>query len=218
MRRNSRLGILAAVALGLPLIFAGAGAASAAQQAGTGRGGVFLLNSSGAALDVNGTRLRAQAEAAGNGNSPQDVRADAWGDGVSNGIQQVMAYAAGAAWNGSGFDRLRTTSADGGSKTGVLEVAPAPGGYHELNAAATTAIKATGGILYKIVVNTPAAETVTVYDVASGSCTGTPGSGQLANITLTTSTPPGTLSYGLKTANGICIKTSSTADITVVFE
>lgn len=216
MSRDSKFAGLALT--GAALALAVLMAVGAAQQAGGGRSGVFLMNSAGAALDVNGSRLRAQAEAAGNGNSAQDVRADAWGDGVANSIQQVMAFAAAAGWNGAGFDRIRTTTADGGSKTGVLEVAPSPGSYHELSSAATTTIKATGGILYKIVVNTPASETVTIYDVASASCSGTPGSGKLASITLTTSVPPGAIVYDLKTANGICVVTSSTADITVVFE
>ncbi|HEY7855891.1 MAG TPA: hypothetical protein VIC32_05560 [Terriglobales bacterium] len=176
-----------------------------------------LANSTGSALDVNGTRLRVQTEAAGNGNTPQDLRADSWGDGASNGIQQLMAFAAAAGWNGSSFDRLRTTSADNSSKTGVLEANPVQT-YAYIVTAATTAVKATAGVLHKIVINTPAAGTIGLYDVASGSCSGTPGSGKFAFITVTSSTQPVTLRYDVKTANGICVVTSAAMDITAVIE
>lgn len=183
-----------------------------------GSGAAELVNGNGSPLDVNGTRLRVQAEAAGNGNSPQDVRADSWGDGVSNSVQQVMAYAAAAGWNGSSFDRLRTTAADGSGKTGVLEAATNTGGYFEIDAPGTTAVKGSGGILHKIVVNTPAAGSIAVYDIASAGCSGTPASGELARVTLNSTSEPVSLAYDLKTANGICVVTSASADVTVVFE
>lgn len=183
-----------------------------------GGGTTQLVNGSGAALAVNGTWLRVQAEATGNGNSPQDIRADSWGDGASNNVQELMAYAAAAGWNGSSFDRLRTSSADNSSKTGVLAVAANTGSYYEINSASSTSVKGGGGILHKIVVNTPAAGTIGVYDVAGGSCSGTPGSGKLALVTLTASSQPLTLTYDLKTSNGICVVTSAATDLTVVFE
>lgn len=209
MRRNKLL----LITLGLAALAVGA----QVQRPGA-LGNAQLVNGAGAPLDVNGTRLRVQAEAAGNGNTPQDVRADSWGDGASNSVQQVMTYAAAAGWNGSGFDRLRTSSADGSGKTGVLETAADIGGYDEINSATTTTVKATGGILHKIVVGTPVAGTVTIYDIASAGCSGTPASGKLSVITLTSSSQPETLSYDLRTANGICVVTSAASDVTVIFE
>lgn len=94
-----------------------------------------------------------------------------------------MAYAAAAGWNGTGFDRVWTTGADGSGKSGVPETATDTGGYDEINSAATTAVKETGGILHKIVIGMPLAGTITIYDIGGADCTGTPVSGKLGVIT-----------------------------------
>lgn len=194
-----------ATALGLAAVLG-------AQTIGSG-GGAMLSG-----LATNNNRLITVADGINQGGGTTDLRIDGWGDGTSTSYGAALVAAQMSAYNGSGsFDRLRTSTADGSAKTGVLETA-AVESYSHISSAATTAVKAAGGVLHKVTINTPAAGTVSLYDLGSGGCTGTPGSGEVAAITLTSASQPMTLSYDVKTSNGICVVTSAAMDVTVSYE
>ena len=77
-----------------------------------------------------------------------------------------------------------------------------------------TAIRATGGFLHTLTVNTGAAGTITVFDLDGASCTGTPSTNQKGTITATTATLQ-TFTYDINLSNGICVKASVAMDFTV---
>jgi hypothetical protein len=87
-------------------------------------------------------------------------------------------------------------------------------------AAATTNVKGTSGILRRIIVGTGVASaTVKLFNVAAASCSGTPGSGALGVITLpSTLTNPFSLEFNQTFSAGICVVTSGTTNITVIFD
>ncbi len=88
-----------------------------------------------------------------------------------------------------------------------------------ISTAATTAVKATAGTLRRIVLTTPVSgETVKLFDLASASCTGTPSTNPRAVITLTADLKPFNLEFQQSFANGICALTSSTSNLTVIFD
>jgi hypothetical protein len=89
------------------------------------------------------------------------------------------------------------------------------GTYTHITTATATAAKATTGTLVNITVNTPAAGTISVFDLATASCTGTPATNVVAVITATATAPLGTIPYNLAFQNGICVKASVPMDITV---
>jgi hypothetical protein len=77
-----------------------------------------------------------------------------------------------------------------------------------------TIVKATAGYLHTLTVNTGAAGTVSVFDLAAGGCTGTPATNTVAVITATTTTLQ-TFTYDVNLKNGICVKASVAMDLTV---
>ena len=89
------------------------------------------------------------------------------------------------------------------------------GPYTHITGTTATVIKAGPGTLLSVVVNTPAAGTISVFDLAAASCTGTPATNVVAVITATATAPLGTLSYNMPLTNGICVKASVAMDITV---
>lgn len=193
---------------------AGLGLAAMLGAQTIGSGGGAMLSG----LATNNNRLITVADGINQGGGTTDLRIDGWGDGTSTSYGAALVAAQMSAYNGSGgFDRLRTSTADGSGKTGVLETA-AVESYSHISAAATTDVKGSGGVLHKVTINSAAAGTVALYDVSAGSCTGTPGSGEVAAITLTSASQPLTLSYDVKTSNGICVVTSAAMDVTVSYE
>lgn len=89
---------------------------------------------------------------------------------------------------------------------------------HIVTATDTIVDSGFSALLRRITVNTPVAGTISIYDVPSSSCTGTPSTGLVGTITLTSSSQPVTLTYDKRMAQGICIVTSATADITVTYQ
>jgi hypothetical protein len=85
--------------------------------------------------------------------------------------------------------------------------------------ATDTVFSESGGLLHQISVNTAvASETISVYDATSANCTGTPTGTLLATITVPstiTSADPFYIPFDSILQNGGCVKTSSTADITI---
>jgi hypothetical protein len=121
--------------------------------------------------------------------------------------------------NGTTADLLRTSTADAGVKVGQLEVAQVATPCY-ITTATTTVCKATAGILHRIVVNTAVASaTIKIFNVASGSCVGTPGSGGAGVITLpSTVGNPFFVDYNMTMNAGVCIVTSGATDIQAIFQ
>lgn len=89
-----------------------------------------------------------------------------------------------------------------------------------ITAAATTTVKATTGILRRIIVGTGVASaTVKLFNIAGASCSGTPGSGASGVITLPSSlTNPFSLEFNQVFSAGICVVTSGATNIMVIFD
>jgi hypothetical protein len=93
------------------------------------------------------------------------------------------------------------------------------GNYAHVASTTATAIKAAGGTLVSLTINTPAAGTVSIFDLPSASCTGTPATNTIAVITATSSAPLATFRYNVETYQGICVKASSASiDFTVSYQ
>ena len=86
--------------------------------------------------------------------------------------------------------------------------------YTHITGTTATAVKATTGFLHTLSINLGGAGTVSVFDLASASCTGTPATNQVAIITATANTLQ-TFTYDVNLLNGICVKASAAMDITV---
>jgi hypothetical protein len=116
---------------------------------------------------------------------------------------------------GSDGANLRTLSTD---TSGRPVLAGSSGS--NITAATTTTVKGTAGILRRIVVGTGVASaTVKLYNVASASCSGTPGSGAAGVITLpSTLANPFSMEFNQTFSAGICVVTSGATNITVIFD
>jgi hypothetical protein len=70
-----------------------------------------------------------------------------------------------------------------------------------------------------VTVNTPAAGTISIFDLATAACTGTPSTNTIAVITATSTAPVGAMEYNVYAQNGICVKASSASiDFTVSYQ
>lgn len=113
-------------------------------------------------------------------------------------------YALGA----TNFERVRTIAGSFGAATGVVAVEQAGAPYVRMSTATTTTVKSGAGILHKIVINTLAAGTITVYDNTAGSGT---------IIAVINSGAERAIQYDLAFATGLTVVTSATPDITIVY-
>ena len=97
---------------------------------------------------------------------------------------------------------------------------PAGSSGTNITTATTTAVKATAGILRRVLVGTGVASaTVKLFNVASASCSGTPGSGAMGVITLpSTLTNPFSLELNQTYSAGICVVTSGATNLIVIFD
>jgi len=116
---------------------------------------------------------------------------------------------------GSDGANLRSLATD---TSGRLTLAGSSGA--NITTATTTAVKATAGILRRIVVGTGVASaTVKLFNVASASCSGTPGSGAAGVIALpSTLANPFTLEFNQTYSTGICVVTSGATNLIVIFD
>lgn len=89
--------------------------------------------------------------------------------------------------------------------------------YFHITGTTATVVKIGPGVVHSVVVGTPAAGTITLFDIATGSCTGTPVSGIVSVITATTTFPSAPEIYDSVFNAGICVKASAVMDITVNF-
>jgi hypothetical protein len=92
-----------------------------------------------------------------------------------------------------------------------------PGAYTYIHTATTTMVQASPGFLQRIVINGGTAGVVTLYDIGSAGCSGTPASGKFATIAALSAQPNEAIEYGLRETNGLCIVTAAATDITVVW-
>jgi hypothetical protein len=94
-----------------------------------------------------------------------------------------------------------------------------PNSYSHLASTTATEIKPGPGTVHSVVIGTPAAGTITLFDLAPGSCTGTPATNVVSVITsIATTTPPPEI-YDNLFLNGICVKASSASiDFTVNYQ
>jgi len=89
--------------------------------------------------------------------------------------------------------------------------------YKYISSATTTIVRGNAGFLNTVSINGGTAGVVTLYDIGSAGCTGTPGSGKFATIETIGATNPVSLIYNLQTQNGICVVTAAATDVTVTF-
>lgn len=106
------------------------------------------------------------------------------------------------------WERSRSIAASFGSSVGVTAIEAAGSPYARIASATTTTVKSGAGILHRIVVNTLAAGSITVYDNTTGSGT---------IIAVINSGVERDVEYDLAFATGLTIVTSAAADLTVVF-
>jgi hypothetical protein len=104
------------------------------------------------------------------------------------------------------------------TQAGGLVVAPGGNTYTHITTTTATAAKATPGLLHTLTINTPAAGTVSVFDLATAACTGTPATNIVAVMTAIAATPPETYIYDTQLLNGICVKASVAMDLTVAVQ
>jgi hypothetical protein len=116
---------------------------------------------------------------------------------------------------GSDGANLRSLATD---TSGRLALAGSSGS--NILTATTTTVKATAGVLRRIVVGTGVASaTIKLFNVAGASCSGTPGSGAAGVIPLpTTLGNPFSVEFNQSFSAGICVVTSGATNITAIFD
>lgn len=82
--------------------------------------------------------------------------------------------------------------------------------FKNINSAATTVVKVGGGVLNSIVINTPVAGAITLFD-------NTAASGTIIGLITTTATSQGTMLYNIEFRTGLTILTATANDITVCY-
>jgi len=89
--------------------------------------------------------------------------------------------------------------------------------YTHITGTTATVVKAGPGVLNRIVVGLSAAGTISLFDLAPASCTGTPATNIVSVITefASAAPPPPPEIYDTLFVNGICVKASAAMDITV---
>lgn len=92
------------------------------------------------------------------------------------------------------------------------------GGVVHITGTTATTVKALPGILLSLNVNTAAAGTVSIFDLATAACTATPSTNVIAVVTVNATDPSHTLTYNQSTQNGICVKASAGMDLTVGYQ
>lgn len=92
------------------------------------------------------------------------------------------------------------------------------GGYTHITGTTATAVKANGGVLLGVNVNTSAAGTVSIFDLPTASCTMTPSTNIVAVLTIGATDPPHATPFNVTMQNGICVKASATMDLTIEYQ
>lgn len=100
-------------------------------------------------------------------------------------------------------------------------LAPQPYVYSHVGNTTATSVKAVAGVLHTINVNSgnASASTLSIFDLAGASCTGTPASNTVAVIQVPASINAlPTFTYDTNFVNGICVKASATMDVTASYQ
>jgi len=93
-------------------------------------------------------------------------------------------------------------------------VGPAAFQYTHVAGTTATVVKGTApAFLHTLTVNTGVASTISIFDLATAACTGTPATNTVAVITTTTAAL--TFTYDTNFLNGICVKAANAMDYTV---
>lgn len=92
-----------------------------------------------------------------------------------------------------------------------------PNTYTHIVGTTATVVKDGSGTLHGIVVGTSAAGTISIFDLGSAACTGTPVTNVVSVITefASATPPPPPYLFDVHFGNGICLKASAAMDITV---
>lgn len=145
---------------------------------------------------------------------------------IQNTVSAIGSYAI-VTVGGASHARVRASAFTSGTITAALRASQASDVTQvigstgaNITAAATTAVKATSGILRRVIVGTGVASaTIKLFNVAGASCTGTPGSGASGIVSLpATLGNPFTLEFNQIFNAGICVVTSGATNITIVFD
>ena len=134
------------------------------------------------------------------------------GDAVLT-LGALAAEAYNKVFNGTTWDRLRS-----GITTGSVLTDNSSNASSNITTNATTAVKATGGVLNAVIVNVVGTtSTVALYNIASAGCTGTPASGYA--FTLSTATLALDTNINHTFTLGICAVTAgaAAADISALY-
>lgn len=90
--------------------------------------------------------------------------------------------------------------------------------YTHITGTTATEVKPGSGILHSVVVGTPAAGTISLFDLAPASCTATPSTNVVSVITATATFPAAPEIYDVLFQNGICVKASAAMDFTLTYQ
>lgn len=124
---------------------------------------------------------------------------------------------------GASCDNVSLTYSSGGA-AGLIDVDylfDVPGSpnslqnYTHITGTTAVVVKAGPGTVHSVVVGTPAAGTISLFDLVPASCTGTPSTNTVSVITATATFPSAPEIYDVIFQNGICVKASAAMDITV---
>ncbi len=150
------------------------------------------------------------------GASHARVRASAYTSGtVTASLRALAGDRASVTATGSDGANLHTLLTD---MSGRLVLAGSSGA--NIITATTTTVKGTAGVLRRILLGTSVVSaTVKLFNVASGSCSGTPGSGAAGVITLpSTLGNPVSLELNRSFSAGICVVTAGATNLIVIFD
>jgi hypothetical protein len=89
------------------------------------------------------------------------------------------------------------------------------GNYTHITGTTATAVKGTAGTFLGIDLNTSGAGTISVFDLASASCTGTPSTNTVAVLTIAATENARAIPFNVSMLNGVCVKASAAMDFTV---
>jgi hypothetical protein len=92
------------------------------------------------------------------------------------------------------------------------------GSFTHITGTTATAVKGTAGTLLGINLNTSGAGTISIFDLVSGSCTGTPSTNTVAVLTIAATENARSIPFNDSLLNGICVKASAAMDITVNYQ
>jgi hypothetical protein len=130
----------------------------------------------------------------------------------------ILAYASGAVPSpiGSSIRSFAQATASNGQLVTPITVSNI-GNFSHITGTTATSLGANGaaGLFHNVTINTSAAGTISFFDLANASCTGTPATNTIAVITVAAAAAPVTLTYDAAYVNGLCVKASVAMDFTV---